>query len=154
MFCNCKRRSIAVTVAAVLLWCLCVPTAAEDDLAGPHAFDDGLQVVRGLLDDGKCKQGVKELQALLETHTKKDYAKARRGEVEQLMRELACGVKLKRPKAKDLVSGQLLRWSPRSGKITIKYTPKTSQDFEKRDGLLFLPYLSGERTPYPDPLRP
>jgi len=133
------RCIVAAAWAAGLLCILSASVSAEDPMAGPYAFDDGIQAARAQLADGDCKKGVAALQALLEQHAKKNYAKARRLEIEELMRSLACGTKFKRPKPKDLVSGQLRSWSAKTGKIKIKYTPKASKDLEKRDGFLYFP---------------
>ena len=135
------RRLVVIALTISLLWALHGPSAAENELAKPHAFDDGLQLVRAELDAGNCEKGMADLKVLLKAHEDANYARARSEEVQELMRSLACGTKFKRPKAKDLVCGDLQKWSPDSGKIRIKYTPKTCKDFEKRGGLFYFPAL-------------
>ncbi len=132
---------ISALLAVGVLLCFGVPSSAEDNAlaTGPHAFDDGIETARKALDEGKCEEAVKALMALLEAHKEKNYAKGRRIEIEELMRHLVCGSKYKLPRAKDVVSGKLHSWSRKTGKIRITYTPKTAQDWEKRDGLLYLP---------------
>ena len=135
-----KRAPVGVAAALLCVLLLGgIPAGADSPLAGPHALDDGMQAARAQLDAGDCKEGVEALKALLAQHEGKDYAKARRIEIEELMRSLVCGTKFKRPKAKDLVSGKLQSWSPKTGKIKITYTPKKVDDLLKRDGLLVLP---------------
>ena len=129
-------RALALVCLVLLLGGV---AAAEDALTGPHALDDGMRAFRRALTHGDCKKALPRFQALLEEHKDKDYAKARRPEIEELMLHLACGVKFKRPKVKDLLSGKVRSWSPDSGKIKLTYTPKTIKDLETRGGLVHLP---------------
>ena len=112
---------------------------AADPLAQPHAFDDGITALRTALVAGDCKQAVEDFKALLVAHKGKNYAKARRVEIEELMRELACAARHPRPKPQDLLSGKLKKWDAAKGKIQITYTPKTSADLGKRGDMLYLP---------------
>ena len=131
-----RRTATAATWVVALLVAVCPRAVAEDPLAGPHAFDDGLQAIRAQLEAGDYAPGLEALKTLLSAHERTDYAKARRVELAELVTELACGARHGRPKAEDLVEGDLQSWSAKSGKIKIRFTPERSGDLvEVRDGL-------------------
>jgi len=138
------RRVRAIVLSAAILCGPCATAGARDSLAGPNALDDGILIARALLEGGDCREGMDSLEALLGQHEAAEYAKARCREIEDLMIRLACGTRFKPPKPTDLVSGTLQSWSPRTGKIKIKYTPKRAADLGMRDGLYVLPaHLNG-----------
>ncbi len=135
-----RSRWLLAACCLLLLGGLPAPhAAAEDALAGPHALDDGMQAARHALLHGDVKKAAAAFQTLLEAHKPKDYAKARKGEIERLLMELACGTKHKRPKMKDLLGGTLKRWSAETGTFLIVYTPSTSKNLETRAGMTHIP---------------
>ena len=111
----------------------------DDALAGPHALDDGITAARQALRDGDADKARETFLALLEAHKGEDYAKARREEIEELILHLACGAKHERPRVKDLLSGKVLSWDADSGRIRIVYTPETSKDLDRHEGLIHIP---------------
>ena len=135
----------------LLVCLLCLPAAADegspvkaDPFAGPHAFDDALSGIREQLAEGESQAGLDALNALLEAHKEKNYVKARKEEVIDLVRRLRCGVQFKRPRPRDLVSGELQSWSRKTGKLKIKYKPDKAKDLEQRkDWFFFPPRLNG-----------
>ena len=136
-----------VGLLSALLCCSLPAGAEENPLAGPHALDDGLVVVREHLEQGACKKGMDALNTLLAAHKDRNYAKARRDEIAELYRLLACGIAFPPPKPDDLVSGKVLSWSPRYGKLKIQYEPDAAGDFEQRkDMWYFPPRLAGPFT--------
>lgn len=106
---------------------------------GVPAFEDGMKVIRGLLERDQCAEGKKRLSKLLGEHARAGYVLGRRVQIEELMRQLAFGVAVPRPDPKDLVSGELLQWNPRDGTIKIRYTPTTMKDWgTSKDGETYL----------------
>ena len=134
-----SRPLVRLVLTCVGIMLLGGPVRAEDPLAGPHAFDDGIQAIRKKLDAGECEQALVDLATLFQAHERQDYVKARRAELEELAMALACGVKHPRPEAKDLVAGKVSKWDPEKGAIKISWTPKTKNDFETHDGLMWFP---------------
>jgi tetratricopeptide (TPR) repeat protein len=92
---------------------------------GAPAFEAEMKVVQGLLERGQCGEGRKRLRKLLDDHPQAAYARGRRVQIEELMRQLVFGATVPQPETKKVVSGELLQWNPRDGTIKIRYTPET-----------------------------
>lgn len=89
--------------------------------AGAPAFEEGMKVIRGLLERGRCAEGRKRLSKLLDEHPKAPYVLGRRVQVEELARELAFGATVPAVEPKEMIAGELLQWNPRDGTIKLRY---------------------------------
>src|SRR5439155_17739427 len=49
-------------------------------------------------------------------------------------RRCAFALEVKAPKPQELIAGELQSWSPSTGKIKLRYTPKTMRDWQKEAG--------------------
>jgi len=89
--------------------------------ADAPAFEDGLEVVQGLLERGRYAEGQKRLAKLLDEHARAPYVLGRRVQIEELMRQLAFGAAVPPVDPRDLISGELLKWNPKDGTIKLRY---------------------------------
>ena len=128
----------ATLVAAVGILVFARTSAGES--TPEEAFDEGVAEVEALLAKEWWPQGQEALEKLLEAHRNETYVKVRRLEIEDLARRLAFGRAYPPPKARDVLSGKVLSYFAPTGKIRIKYTPETADDFQVvRGSLLVLP---------------
>ncbi len=136
------RRWAAAVIVALALGLGPSATRAGDGPSGGDvdAFEKGMTRVACLYERGRAEAALKALQALLEEHVGQPYARGRRAEIEDLAQRLSFRAGAVLPEPKTLVSGKLLKWDARSGKIKIEYTPKTRADLERsKDGVWYFP---------------
>jgi len=107
------RRNGILLVLSVLAW------GGPGD--GALAFEEGIRVIRGLIERGQWAEGKKRLSKLLGEHEKAGYVLGRRVQIEDLTRQLAFGAAVPAVDPKDLISGELLQWNPRDGAIKLRY---------------------------------
>lgn len=114
---------------------------AEDAPAGdPEAFEKGLERLFEFYEDDRCEKGLAELKTLLAAHANQPYARGRRAELEDLARRLAFRAQAKIPEPESLISGRLVKWNGRTGKIKVVYTPASAKDLERsKSGFIWFP---------------
>lgn len=115
-------RVAPTALAAIAL--LASPLTAQD----ASEFRAGLRTISrsAATDWGQAKD---QLDALLARHADADYARHARTEVVDLHRRIAFESSYVQPKPKDLISGDLVMYKPKSGRIKLVYTRKTMRDF-------------------------
>jgi tetratricopeptide (TPR) repeat protein len=124
---------------------------------GAPAFEEGLKVVNGLLERGRCAEGRKRLAKLLDEHPKAPYALGRRVQIEELARQLAFGATVPAVQPKELIAGELVQWNPRDGTIKLRYEGGADmKDWTKAGSMMIHPApfrgphsvtIKGERYP-------
>ena len=136
------RRCMPAAAFAVLsLLVIAGDVRAEDPPAGDvTAFEKGMDRLFKFYEDDRCEKGLAELKVLMKAHEKQPYARGRRAELEDLARRLAFRATAKIPKPETLLSGKLVKWDGRTGKIKVVYTPETAKDLERsRSGFVWFP---------------
>ena len=99
----------------------------------------GLAKVQATLKKGNHASGLKSLTRLLEQHAEQSYVRARRSEITDLAERLAFGAACPAPDPATVIEGKILKYDPKSGKIEIEYTPKTSLHLERVESLRYFP---------------
>lgn len=135
---------------------LCAAALGGPETGAP-AFEDGVKVVRGLLERGQFAEGKKRLAKLLEEHPRAPYVLGRRVQLEELARQLAFGAAVPPVEPKQLISGELLQWNPRDGAIKLRYKAGADmKDWTKSGSMMIHPApfrgphsitIKGERYP-------
>lgn len=92
-------------------------------------FQQDFKLVREQITSRKWDDALAGLNVLLETHANRDYVKAKKAELEDCFRDCLFWRSFKIPKAKDLVSGKLIKYSTSSGFLKIKYDKEGETDF-------------------------
>ena len=139
---RCAARFVVPALAALLLLAAPLGTARGGDPApavDEPAFLDALKQAKGLLADGRGTAGLELVKKTLELHQEKDYVRAKRSDLEDLVRRLAFRTECPPPEPKSLVKGELRRYIPMTGDIEIHYRAGAPTDFETHDRNLVFP---------------
>lgn len=121
--------TLLVTLLAVST-VLAQDVATVVDHADPEtALRTGLDEVASLVVDEEYAAAVARLDELLEQHASESYALLYRPRIEELARDARFLEGYVTPEPNELVSGELATYNPRSGKLRIRYTLETLQDF-------------------------
>lgn len=107
--------------------------APTDPTSGDPAaqFQSGVAQVRELTQKGEFARAKKQLDALLVDHANADYATRAQAEIVELAHRCAFHLTWKEPKYAELVSGNLVKYDPKSGDFEIRYEPGKIGDFRK-----------------------
>lgn len=120
-------RTCLVAMLLVLSVALSVAPAATAQTEAELV--SGLEWVQARMAEGRWPSAKTRLVQLLDEHRGADYARARRIEVSEHMQRCQFHLKHRPPRAGDLISGELVRQSRRTGSLTLRYTPETLDDF-------------------------
>lgn len=111
-------------------------SSAEGDagsVAAARAFRSDLRAIATHAADGTAADSwasaKQQLEALLEKHEDADHVRYARDEIVDLHRRLSFEAFYVAPKPKDLISGKLVSYNPKNGKIKLVYTRDTMADF-------------------------
>jgi hypothetical protein len=115
-------------LAAALLLAWPVQSAAQ---TGEEALRAGLAEARRLIDAGEFKQGHTIVLALVDEHADEDYMLLHVHRIKEQLKLAAFWATHERPKAEELISGDLKSYNKRSGKIKVEYS--RSADAERDD---------------------
>ena len=108
---------------------------------GEKDFEKGLKAVENLLARGQWKSAKRRLDKALTAHEGQIYAKVRLPEIERIARRVAYRLAHPPKSPKSLISGKLLSWNPKTGKIKLRYTNDrdSMEDFVRQSGYRFHP---------------
>ncbi|MEZ5962312.1 MAG: DUF1570 domain-containing protein [Planctomycetota bacterium] len=95
----------------------------------PAGHDRALAEVRAALDAGDAAEARVRLRALLDQPALQEWARAHRVVLLDEARNIAFRCAYVPPQPRDLVSGSLDEWVPRTGDIAVTYRPDTLADF-------------------------
>jgi len=100
-----------------------MPAEPRSPLGGgtEKKFEEALRVVDRTIASGKGKRAKELLLATIETSRDQPWALYHLTEIEDNLRRATFWSSMERPDPKDLVSGELLSWSPASGQIKLRY---------------------------------
>ncbi|MCR9247413.1 MAG: tetratricopeptide repeat protein [bacterium] len=128
-----KRALLAATAAAVCSAVTPLAGQGAQEAAGPEAFRTELRAIAEAAgaDWGNAKS---RLAALLDTHEGADYVRYARSELIDLHRRITFESTYEPPEPDDLISGKLVSYDPKSGRIKLIYTRETMQDFADPNG--------------------
>ncbi len=101
--------------ALVLAGSVSAQVTAED-------FTAELADIERVLDAGKWAQGKQELIALLDQHGDAEHVLLRANEVQHALKRCQFWMAYDEPEPEDLMSGELLSYDKRGGKIKVRYT--------------------------------
>jgi tetratricopeptide (TPR) repeat protein len=130
------RGFLTVGIAWVLGCAAPAARGGEDPLT-EKAFLADVEKARATLASGKPADGLKQLEGALQRHEGRDYARAKRVDLEDLVRRLAFAAEAPAPQPKDVVNGKLLSYSSNPSKVKIVYTSK-DHDFKQSGGNLWM----------------
>jgi tetratricopeptide (TPR) repeat protein len=98
---------------------------------GPEGFDKGIRSVQTFIDRAKWKSAQDALLGALEAHRERDYVRGRRVEIEGLMEKIVFHLKNEAPDPKKLISGELVAYNLSTGRLKVRYTPDTMDDWSR-----------------------
>lgn len=116
-----------------------VPARGDGATPDEKAFLAALEQAKGHLAGGRAAEGLKVVATALEKHAQKDYARAKRADLEDLVRRLSFRAECPPPDPQLVVKGKLKKFASKSGEIDIRYDATAPTDFEKSDGSLVFP---------------
>ena len=154
------RRFAACSVAVLLAFGLGSPrTASPGDsppVAPPAASPPGsttgappvvdeasflksLEQARSMLKAGRGAEGLRIVQAALDLHKGQDYVRAKRPDLEDVVRRLAFRIECPPPEPQSVVKGKLVRFVPLTGQLENRYAEGKPTDFEPHSsgGIVF-----------------
>ena len=111
-------RTLRSTVCPLFL-CLLVPPAMAQ--ATHESLRADLAQVHALSEAGKWSSALEALQTALERHGEQEYTCLHWAEIKEALTRCSFWKNYERPKAKDVVPGELLSWKPSSGSIKLRY---------------------------------
>ncbi len=127
------------------LWLIVVIAAGlcgQDATApGAAAFEEGLTKATQMRARGQWKAARESVVKLIEQHGKQDYIQWKASEIDDLVRECAFSEAHPPLQPKDVISGELVSWTPSTGQIKLKYKPDTMKDWERGEGYRVHPIL-------------
>jgi hypothetical protein len=140
-----RRTWIFSALAALALGAVPVARTAAAPTQGEPAFLAEVEKARRLLAAGNAKEGMRVTAEALRAHEDQDYARAKRAELEDLVKRLAFRAECPPPDPKTLVRGDLQKYVSKTGELKIVYTDPKDTDFEttKKGNLLFPARFSG-----------
>jgi len=95
--------------------------AGQGEPEGRAAFEVGLERVREMEDESEWLRADEALKTLLEEHREQEYVLHRLPELRADVTRIHFWLTYEEPRPKDLVSGELLKYSPSTGQIRIRY---------------------------------
>ncbi|HMQ24092.1 MAG TPA: hypothetical protein PKE00_16500, partial [Planctomycetota bacterium] len=122
-----------LTIACVLL--LASIATCQDS----EAFRADLDAVQNSMHRGGWKSARKKLDEILATYEKKPFVIARRHELIELCRRCDFASNHAAPKPADLITGKLVAYDERSGRIKLDYDVSNIGDFTKIGDFLHHP---------------
>ena len=144
------RRRFSLTVAVCLLSGTPHHAGAADPVVPTEtAFLSALDRARSLLAGGNATAGQKALDEALVVHAQQDYVRAKRGELEELVRRLAFCCECPPPDPATLVKGVLKKWVSKTGDIELHEFASKPTDFtppKEGDSLIFPARFTGPYT--------
>ena len=111
---------------------LALPLAAAPALpqdASQGSFEAKLEEARHLIDKRRWSRADRALQTLLRDHAGADYVRPHLPVLLDDVRRVAFWRDVDAPPPRDLISGELLRYSESNGGIRVRYTKETLDDF-------------------------
>ncbi|MCZ6573700.1 MAG: DUF1570 domain-containing protein, partial [Planctomycetota bacterium] len=115
-------------LGAVLI--LAAVVAAQDSTDAQRlAFERELRAVEARIQVMDWERAKRELKALLNEHRERDYVRARRDHIAELMKKCVFRMSYPEPTADGLISGKLHSYTRSTGQIRVRYTPDTMGDF-------------------------
>ncbi len=128
---------VRFALALALLACAAAtPAPAQSDGPTSAAFNDELDAIQRLMENQAFERALATLDALLETHAKRPWVRARKIDVVEIHRRCSFGVTQDRLDPKELVSGTLVSHNLRSGRIKVRYPEgRRGDDFAKQNSL-------------------
>ena len=131
-----------VVVTIVCLLAASSSLAGETDpdaKAGEPAFLASLEQVQAKMDAGDWEPALASLRLALSTHAERDYVLSRRGEILDAWRRCAVRIAVPEPDPQSLITGEIVRFNPKTGQITLRYTPQQMGDFRRTNSLYVHP---------------
>jgi|GEM_PF-4254858 len=133
-------RWFGVSILVVVSATSALELRAEGPAAAESAFGSALGLAKGHLAAGRGAEGLRVVKAALEKHVNQDYVRAKRADLEDLVRRLAFCAECPAPDPQSVVKGTLKKFVSKSGEIEIRYTEGKPTDFEVlEDGVLAFP---------------
>ncbi len=111
------------------LLCTVLPAQAPAAPAGEAAFDQGCAAVRAHMQKGRWNEAKAALEELVRGHGEQGYVKARREAILQDHSQCAFLAAVRVPPPQELIRGELLQYTPATGKVKLRYTPDRLADF-------------------------
>ncbi|MCZ6786450.1 MAG: DUF1570 domain-containing protein [Planctomycetota bacterium] len=96
--------------------------AADADRLG---FERKLRGVEAQIRALDWERGKRELQKLLSEYAERDFVRSRRDDIAALMKKCVFRLRFPKPRPDKLVSGELFSCKLSTGKIRVRYTPRT-----------------------------
>ncbi|MCZ6574742.1 MAG: hypothetical protein O7C98_16440 [Planctomycetota bacterium] len=116
-------------ITGIALLLLLVPAAAEEP--GERDFVKDLHKAQKYVRDGRWKLALKTYDKLLEEHAERDYVRLRRTDIVADYGRCLFRTQNPEPDLSEIVSGRVVSFDRRSGKIKIVYRPGALGDFKK-----------------------
>ncbi len=104
----------------VIVWTL-LATVGWPQVHGEKDFEKGLRAVENLLSRGHWKNAKRRLDKALAEHENQVYVKVRLPEIERVARRIAFRLAHPPRTPESLISGKLVSWNPKTGKIKLRY---------------------------------
>ncbi len=118
-----------------------LPALGQD--GDPKEFDKGLHAVENLIRRGQWKNAQRRLDKALGEHEGQLYVKVRLPELERIARRIAYRIAYPAKDPQSLISGKLVSWNPKTGKIKLRYTNDrdSMDDFIRRKSVRHHPLV-------------
>ncbi len=126
-------------VGAVALGTGRVAARADGPAADEAAFLAALEQAKGVLQAGRGGDGLRIVEKALGEHKGKDYVRAKRVALEDLVRRLSFRKECAPPEPQSVVQGKLKKFVSRNGDLEIRYEAGKPDDFEREEGDLWFP---------------
>ena len=130
----------ALCLAAPLLFALPATPASESN---PQAFEQGLKLTESLMSRGQWPAALDQLLKLVHHHARQPEVYQHRGRIEENVARCVFNAENDLPEIGDLISGKLLAYDRRTGKIKLLYSRSEDslKDFVQSEGRLIHPLL-------------
>lgn len=103
----------------------------EPEAPTQASFDSSVVELQDLLSRRRWKKAIRALNELLEAHAGAEYVLPHLQGFREELRRASFWKTQEEPVAKDLVSGELLRYVPGNGSVKIRYEARSLGDFEE-----------------------
>lgn len=132
---------------AAFIGFVALPGLAQAPADDPDGLEKRLRQIRALMTRDRWDTALDRLERTIRDHENQPSARKRAAELIELHKRCSFRASVGNVDPDSVVSGALRQWKPESGKVEIRYTPDTMQDFEKsREGWVHPMQMAGPHT--------